>query len=263
MAGPWTSLEYDWSYWETCANYTLRDQTSWDFVLCEGNKGWPSAHVTLPFITTLLLGNPLLAFLIQGTFEIFEAIVLLLFKDFIIFDTLDVERETLLGSVGGDWFINGGLGVLAAYFFMDAFDFPSFMPPSIAPLEYLRNIDWAQSLCPRVDVSIDDMRGDFCPPISPCEEATACCTPYAWNDYCVLRDQMALIKTGTSDICHALYWFIRVKTWFFWKLIMLLGIFITIVHPHDCLHFPQPYCRNTGIMITTVLQVIVLESMFF
>lgn len=266
-AGPWTSLGYDWSHWSVCQKYALRDQTSWDFVLCEGNKGWPSAHTELPFLATLITGSPLFAFLMQGVFEIFEVTVLLVFNNFIVFDTLEAELETLAGSVFGDWLINGGLGVLAAYLLMDVFDFPGFLPPAHGPLEYIRNVEWAASGCPRDQISIDDRIGDFCVTTkAECalKSTPDCCEqPYAWTPHTWVRQQMQLVTTGTSHVCHALYWWIRVKTWFVWKLFMITGIAITLVHPKDCLEHQQPFCQNTGLVITTVLHVVLLTLVFF
>lgn len=124
--GPWTSLYYDWDYWPVCLNYASRCQTSWDFVICESSKGWASPHMSMPFVSTFFFGWKI-AWLIQGLFEIFEATVLTLFGDYIVFQTADAERETLAGSLIGDW-VHALPAVFAAWLLIRAYKFWAFLP---------------------------------------------------------------------------------------------------------------------------------------
>lgn len=256
-------FSYTLDYWPTCLNYTLRDQTSWDFTLCEGNKGWASAHMTLPFLTVLILGSVGDALLVQGFFEVFEAALLTFLGNYIIFETKPIELETLAGSVLGDFGIQGVIGALAGFLLIRVMCFPSFLPLDIPPITFLRNIDWSQTVCP--PSRIDSALGPFCP-TECCAQtgmASACSLPYAWSFYRVVTSPLTLVVTGSADLGHALYWWVRVKTWLLWAVMMLLGIFITWVYPKDCLDTPLPSCHNIGIVVTTVLQVVLLALMFF
>ncbi len=123
--GPWTSLFYSWDYWVVCQNYASRCQTSLDFVICESSKGWASPHMSIPFVSTIFFG-PFWAWLIQGFFEIFEAILLTTFGDYLFAETTDVERETLAGSIIGDW-VHAIPAVVAAWLLLRAYNFKPFL----------------------------------------------------------------------------------------------------------------------------------------
>lgn len=120
---------YDAAYRATvCPNYAAREQASWDFLVCEANKGWSAAHVTLPFWTILFWGDFLFAWTTTAFFEGFEVFVLALFGNYIIFETADAELETLAGSLLGDWLLNGTLGVLAGWLLARVLRAPSLIP---------------------------------------------------------------------------------------------------------------------------------------
>lgn len=122
------SFGYNASYEETCLTYAAREQASWDFVICEANKGWPAAHITLPLMTYVFIQDFWMAWCLPGLFEAFEVATLVFFGDFIIFDTLDVERETLAGALLGDWIINGTLGIIIGMLLVRAIQLPPFIP---------------------------------------------------------------------------------------------------------------------------------------
>lgn len=126
------SFGYNASYEATCLTYAARAQASWDFVVCEANKGWPAAHITLPLVTYVFLQDFWIAWCIPGLFEAFEIATLLFFGDFILFDTLDVERETLAGALLGDWLINGTLGVLLGVLLVRVLCLPRLVPRTVA-----------------------------------------------------------------------------------------------------------------------------------
>lgn len=111
-----------------CPFYEQREQASWDFLVCEVSKGWPAVHVTLPFLVYLFVGDFLTAWAAAGLGELFEITMLLLFREFVLFETTDLELETLAGSLVGDWLINGTLGVLTGFLLARLLRAPPWIP---------------------------------------------------------------------------------------------------------------------------------------
>jgi hypothetical protein len=118
---------YDASYEHTCLNYTLREQVSWDFVVCEGEKGWAAAHITLPLITYVFIQHFWATWCMPGLFEVFETMMLLMFQHYVVFAGVG-PGETVAGSLIGDWLINGTVGVLLGMLLVRALRLPRLLP---------------------------------------------------------------------------------------------------------------------------------------
>lgn len=97
-----------------CQDFSRRDQHSFDFLICEGGRGWSATHTMAPFTVMMLTGHFLLSWLIVGVIEIAETFMLTFFKDYVLFHTNDAELETKAGSLIGDWLVNDLLGILMA-----------------------------------------------------------------------------------------------------------------------------------------------------
>ena len=101
-----------------CQTYAARDQHSFDFLVCEGGRGWSATHSIGPFGVMMVFGHFLLSWLITGMVEILETLSLTLFKSYVIFHTNDAELETKAGSLLGDWLFNDLFGILLALFLL-------------------------------------------------------------------------------------------------------------------------------------------------
>lgn len=127
-----------------CQTFALRDQHSWDFLVCEGQRGWSATHVIMPFALMILSGNFLLSFLIAGAVEIFEALALTAVGSYIVFHTNDAELETKAGSLLGDWLINDLLGVLLAFILLRALQMPGLLRIVLDRWKW-----WPQAMAPQ------------------------------------------------------------------------------------------------------------------
>jgi len=135
---------------ELCLPYSKRIQYSYDFLCCEDGNGWVAAHILNPLAAYMFFGDYVTAWFIAFVFEAFEVQVLLSFGGFVVFETNDLELESWAGSVIGDAFIQGGLGVFLAYLLVRVTNFqPMFSNWSRMPgwlrLKYF--IMWAAYAC--------------------------------------------------------------------------------------------------------------------
>jgi len=96
-----------------CSPYALRDSFSLDFLCCEDQR-WVAMHVLNPAFIALLLDNTPAALLVPFLWEVVEDTCLTLFKSFVFTTSSDDDHETPMGSVFGDAFVNGSLGVIIA-----------------------------------------------------------------------------------------------------------------------------------------------------
>lgn len=94
---------------------TPQRPVSLDFLFELG--GWPGPHIANPFTAYLFTQNVFYAFLISGSFEIFERMSLILLGNYVIFIGDQSDNETFDASLIGDWFFQGGIGVLLGWFF--------------------------------------------------------------------------------------------------------------------------------------------------
>lgn len=109
---------------ESCLPYSSREQTSFDFFCCEDGTGWVAAHSTNPLGTGFFFGSAFVAFITAALFEVFEIFLLTVFGSFVIFETNDLERETLAGAFFGDVLLQGSLGAIIYIFMRGAFNVP-------------------------------------------------------------------------------------------------------------------------------------------
>lgn len=107
-----------------CFPYADRDQASLDFLCCE-DDGWVAAHVLNPAAIALLFGWKA-AIIVAFWFEAFEALLLIIFKNFIFTTTSETDLETLAGAVVGDALINGTFGAIIGFLICQ---YAGFIPP--------------------------------------------------------------------------------------------------------------------------------------
>ncbi len=235
--GPWTSLYYGWDYWPICQNYTLRDHISFDFVLCEGVKGWASPHVSIPFLTTIFTGNAFAAWFIQIFFEaVIELGFLIIFGDFGLFPTTDVERETITGILWGDWIIGATLGVIPAYFLLRLLKYDGFSPRYFPTTR--RYIE-----------------GD--------EKTIKYNTGSKKDAIMFFEYDNRTVLTEISKKKYYDYWIARWKVFFMWFVIVIIHIAIQVVDPDDCLTNNPPNCRNIGLLVITCILPFVLLFVWY
>jgi hypothetical protein len=94
---------------------TPQRPTSFDFIFELG--GWPGPHIANPFTAYLYTQNIFYAFLISGSFEIFERMSLIILGNYVIFIGDQSDNETFDASLIGDWMLQGGIGVILGWFF--------------------------------------------------------------------------------------------------------------------------------------------------
>ena len=99
---------------EQCYDNRIRTEDPRSFLVCEG-PSWSAPHIILPMIVTLFLQHIWVCLLIPGLFEVFEQLMFFFFDGFVFFKSGTFESETIQGSLLGDWFFNGFIGVFLAF----------------------------------------------------------------------------------------------------------------------------------------------------
>ena len=111
-----------------CLDYGARDHHSFDWVGCEGQKGWSAAHVITPFFLYIFSHDFILSWFICGVFELFECTMLTTFGLYFIFNTLESEKETSSGQFMGDWLLNDLMGIICAMLIVRILKPPPLLP---------------------------------------------------------------------------------------------------------------------------------------
>lgn len=101
-------------------DYCDRNHLSFDFLCCEDNSGWVSAHFLTPFLFYVYFQNPEWTMLLAFGFEPFEQLAFNLTSTTV--NGRDVE--TLFGSIVGDAVLQGGSGLWIGVLITYCFDFP-------------------------------------------------------------------------------------------------------------------------------------------
>lgn len=122
-SGPTPGVRERCDLFESCVPFSSRISFSADFLCCEDGSGWTVAHILNPAIVFLYFGNFVTAWFIAFLFEVFEVLVLMAFGDFIVFQTDDLQIESWAGSVVGDAFVQGGIGVFLAWLLVSVTSF--------------------------------------------------------------------------------------------------------------------------------------------
>jgi hypothetical protein len=99
---------------EQCYDNRIRTQDPRSFLVCEG-LNWSAPHIILPMIVTFWIQHIWVCLLIPGLFEVFEQLMFFFFDGFVFFKSGTFESETIQGSLLGDWFFNGFIGVFLAF----------------------------------------------------------------------------------------------------------------------------------------------------
>jgi hypothetical protein len=79
---------------------------------------WHAPHIANPFILTVFTNRPFLAFFVSCLFEIFEGLMVVVFKNFALFAGAANSLENIPDIILDDEFIQAGLGVLLGAFYM-------------------------------------------------------------------------------------------------------------------------------------------------
>lgn len=108
-------------------DYCDRNHLSFDFLCCEDNSGWVSAHSIMPLIFYVYFQNAEWTALLAMGFESFEQLSFNLTG--ISVDKKDAE--TLFGSVVGDAFLQGGVGLWLGVLLTYCYDFPILVSTSV------------------------------------------------------------------------------------------------------------------------------------
>lgn len=101
-------------------NYCDRNQLSFDFLCCEDNSGWVSAHFLTPFLFYTYFQNPEWTMLLAFGFEPLEQLAF----NLTAISVSELDAETLFGSVIGDAILQGGSGLWIGVLVTYCFDFP-------------------------------------------------------------------------------------------------------------------------------------------
>lgn len=109
------------------------DRYSWDWVFA-APQTWPATHVVNPFIIDLMLQNSLLTMAIVTSWESFEVLLVLIFKNTygIFLDKPAPEGEPIADSAIGDVF-GGIIGILLSWLFQFVFKMPPWCPSFFGP----------------------------------------------------------------------------------------------------------------------------------
>jgi len=94
----------------SCKPYSCRPHLSFDWLCCEYVKGSVALHTIHVGLVRLMIGDFWNTWLAAFLFEVGEALSLAIFQKFLVFPTVDLNLETLLGSLIGDAFIEGFIG---------------------------------------------------------------------------------------------------------------------------------------------------------
>lgn len=86
---------------------------------------WHAPHIANPFILTVFTNRPGIAFFVSGLFEIFEGLMVVVFKDFALFAGAANSLENIPDILIDDWLIQAGLGVLLGTFYVWVMQAPS------------------------------------------------------------------------------------------------------------------------------------------
>lgn len=108
-------------------DYCDRNHLSFDFVCCEDNSGWVSAHSVMPMIFYVYFQNAEWTMLLALGFESFEQLSFNLTS----ISVNKKDAETLFGSVVGDGLIQGGVGLWLGVLVTYCFDFPLLVSTSV------------------------------------------------------------------------------------------------------------------------------------
>lgn len=102
-------------------NYCQRNALSFDFLCCEDNFGWVSAHSIVPMLITLYFQDIRWTLIAIIWFEPFEQIWFTVTSNS---PTPNQDIETLFGSEVGDALIQGGSGLWMGILLLYIFDLP-------------------------------------------------------------------------------------------------------------------------------------------
>lgn len=108
-------------------DYCDRNHLSFDFLCCEDNSGWVSAHSVMPMIFYVYFQNAEWTMLLAFGFESFEQLSFNLTS----ISVNKKDAETLFGSAVGDGLIQGGVGLWLGVLVTYCFDFPVLVSTSI------------------------------------------------------------------------------------------------------------------------------------
>jgi hypothetical protein len=86
---------------------------------------WHSPHIANPFLLMVFSNNWIAAFFVSGLFEIVEALMVTIFKNFAFFAGAANSLENLPDVLIDDWLIQAGLGVLLGALYMWVMRAPS------------------------------------------------------------------------------------------------------------------------------------------
>jgi hypothetical protein len=101
-------------------DYCDRNHMSFDFLCCEDTTAWIASHSIMPMLFYVYFQNPEWTMLLALGFEPLEQI----FFNLTAIETNRIDFETLYGSLVGDAFIQGGIGLWIGVLITYCFDFP-------------------------------------------------------------------------------------------------------------------------------------------
>jgi hypothetical protein len=109
----------------SCSDYCARNHLSFDFLCCDAQLGWIAVHITNPIIFHLFFQDPLWTVALVAIDEVLEFGVSAIFRGSVVPFSGWQAAESATGALLGDVLINGGLGLLIAFYLTAIFESPA------------------------------------------------------------------------------------------------------------------------------------------